>query len=1016
MNGTSPQEPRRRRRWRLWLAVLGFVSMLAGVGYGVVTDEIATSRHQARFFSRLDRELTYQVERGPSDAIRFPSAGPYDQRLGYVQIPSIAGPLAANGFPISAQARVSARYFDLARRGVFPIYHEKTQTGLVIQDERDRPLYESLFPERVFRRYEDIPAVVTQMLLYIENRELLDPPPTRNPAVEWRRFGNAVLSMFLKYFEKDQSVPGGSTLATQIEKYRHSPEGRTSTGKEKLQQMASASLRAYLDGQDTREARRRVVLDYVNSVPLAAAPGFGEVNGIGDGLWAWFGANVKRTSALLRGVGGPGELTAEQRAQQALALKQVLGLFLAQRRPSHYLASSPDALDRFADTYLLLLANDGIVPVELADQARAVKLEVLRNAPARSPGSFVERKAVNAIRTRLLATLGLPTLYDLDRFDLTVHATLDRPAQEAVTRGLLELRDPAVAQAAGIVGPKMLERGDPSKLIYSFTLYERVGTENRLRVQTDNYDQPLDINEGVKLELGSTAKLRTLVTYLEIIAALHGRFAGLGPADLAKVPVEPLDRLTQWAVDYLHDASDRSLRAMLEAAMDREYSASPAEWFFTGGGREQFVNFDKNDDDQVLTVREGIRNSVNLVFIRLMRDVVRYYMFHVPGSTATVLQDVKSPERRAYLEKFADQEGSAFLIRFYKKYEGKAPAEVLESFLGGIRPAPRSMTMAFRATHPKAGIDAYRAFMQERFPASDLDESDFEKLYETYDPAKFSLADQGYLIHVHPLELWLVDYLLAHPKATREKALDASRNERVAVYKWLFSAHRKKGQDRRIRTLLEVEAFLEIQHAWARLGYPFETLVPSYATAIGVSADKPAALAELMGILLADGMRYPLTRIEKLHFASGTPYETVADRVPGDGERVLAPEIATVARNALQDVVEHGTARRISGTFHNADGSPMPMGGKTGTGDNRYETFGRGGNLISSRVVNRTATFVFFIGDRFFGTLTAHVPGPEAGGYVFTSALPVTVLKALAPAVTPILTAPVADDHTKPAS
>ena len=44
--------------------------------------------------------------------------------------------------------------------------------------------------------------------------------------------------------------------------------------------------------------------------------------------------------------------------------------------------------------------------------------------------------------------------------------------------------------------------------------------------------------------------------------------------------------------------------------------------------------------------------------------------------------------------------------------------------------------------------------------------------------------------------------------------------------------------------------------------------------------------------------------------------------------------------------------------------------------------FGHGGGLISSRVVDRTATFVFFLGDRFFGTVTAYVPGPDAERFI----------------------------------
>jgi len=79
------------------------------------------------------------------------------------------------------------------------------------------------------------------------------------------------------------------------------------------------------------------------------------------------------------------------------------------------------------------------------------------------------------------------------------------------------------------------------------------------------------------------------------------------------------------------------------------------------------------------------------------------------------------------------------------------------------------------------------------------------------------------------------------------------------------------------------------------------------------------------------------------------------------------------------------------------------VGGKTGTGDHRYDTYGSGGRLIQSRVVNRAATFVFEIDGRFFGTVTAYVPGREAARFQFTSALPVRLLGLLLPALAPIL-------------
>ena len=58
---------------------------------------------------------------------------------------------------------------------------------------------------------------------------------------------------------------------------------------------------------------------------------------------------------------------------------------------------------------------------------------------------------------------------------------------------------------------------------------------------------------------------------------------------------------------------------------------------------------------------------------------------------------------------------------------------------------------------------------------------------------------------------------------------------------------------------------------------------------------------------------------------------------------------------------------------------------------------------MSSEAVNRSATVVFFIGERLFGNLTIFVQGPEAEGYSFTSSLPAQLLKALAPALQPLM-------------
>ncbi len=164
-----------------------------------------------------------------------------------------------------------------------------------------------------------------------------------------------------------------------------------------------------------------------------------------------------------------------------------------------------------------------------------------------------------------------------------------------------------------------------------------------------------------------------------------------------------------------------------------------------------------------------------------------------------------------------------------------------------------------------------------------------------------------------------------------------------------------------------------------------------------------------MGIIINDGRRLPTRRIDTVRFAADTPYETAFAVRPAEGEQVMAPEVAQALRGALSDVVESGTARRLAGAFRLADGTELVLGGKTGTGDNRIVVKGRAGLAM-----NRTATFVFYLGPRHFGTLTAYVIGPDAASYRFTSGLPVQILKSMGPLLLPHLEATGADGCLPP--
>lgn len=993
--------PRKKPRKRIFLFL---VLLLLAVAVGVLVGrELMSSDLQAPHLAKLAKDVKFSVEPGVSPSIRFPTTGPYDERLGYARLPDFIGRLTNNGFEVERQARFSSRLVELTDFGLFPAYREKTQAGLTVYDCNDQPIYATRHPERQYSSFEAIPRVLVESLLFIENRELLDSRyPHRNPALQGARLGRAVLDKMIQLVYPSHSVPGGSTLATQIEKYRHSADGQTLTVKDKLRQMASASVRAYLGGEDTLAARRQIVLDYLNSVPLAAAPGVGEVYGIGDGLWAWFGLDFDTVNEAV------GAITPESGGAQAAALyKRALSLLISQRRPSFYLGSDHEELEALTDTYLGLMADAGVISGAVRDAALKAKLDFVETRAAGEAPSFVAHKATTAVRTRLSSLLGVNRLYDLDRLDLSAKSTLHTETQSAVTEILQQLKDPDYAKAAGLYGERLLNQADPSRVIYSLNLYE-LGAHGALaRVQADNLDQPFDINQGTKLDLGSTAKLRTLVNYLQIVSRLHERLSPLSRDELRKLAVDRHDRLTQWAVEYLSGAPDKSLMPMLEAAMARKYSASPGEAFATGGGLLTFANFQKEDDGKILDLWDATRNSVNLVFIRLMRDIVRYYEFQVPGSSAKLLEDRGDPNRRAYLVRFADREGREFINRFWRKYRGKNSQDMMEALLGEVRPTPKRLAAVYRYVEPEASPAQFSEFLEARLKNFEsYDDEDVQKLYDGYGPDRYSLSDRGYIARIHPLELWLVNYLRHHPGATYDQVIKASADERVAVYDWLFKTSRKNAQDKRIRGLLEVEAFLEMHKDWKKLGYPFDSLVPSYATAIGSSADRPAALAELMGIIVNNGARLPPVSVRELHFAAGTPYETLLRRAPLAGEQLLKPEVTEVVRRALINVAERGTAKRLNRALVQEDGTVVPIGGKTGTGDHRYDTYGKHGQLLSSRVVNRSAVFAFFIGDRFFGTITAFVPGKEAANYVFTSGLPVQLLKHLLPTLKPLIEAP----------
>ena len=109
-----------------------------------------------------------------------------------------------------------------------------------------------------------------------------------------------------------------------------------------------------------------------------------------------------------------------------------------------------------------------------------------------------------------------------------------------------------------------------------------------------------------------------------------------------------------------------ALQPFLDKAMERKYSGSPYEAFFTGGGLHHFENFDKQENEHIFEVRDALRNSNNLTFIRLMRDLASYHRARLAYDANDVLDNPANPTRRQMLQEIADEESRVALRRAYQ--------------------------------------------------------------------------------------------------------------------------------------------------------------------------------------------------------------------------------------------------------------------------------------------------------------------------------------------------------------
>ena len=224
------------------------------------------------------------------------------------------------------------------------------------------------------------------------------------------------------------------------------------------------------------------------------------------------------------------------------------------------------------------------------------------------------------------------------------------------------------------------------------------------------------------------------------------------------------------------------------------------------------------DDGRQPTVREAHTGSINLPFVRIMRDVVRHTIYQGP-TTSPGSRGRDDPRRQEYLARFADREGPGFLRRFWEQVprqearrDPRGPAR---------RPAPRRRPpvrgvpyLSPEGHAPGAGRVPQRAPRRQG-----VLRAEHRQALRPQRPRGLRPGRPGLRGAIHPLQLWLAAYLQNKPDATWADAVRDSAEAPGGLP--LAVPHPPKGaKDSRIYTMLELEALWTSTGA-GRGGLPF---------------------------------------------------------------------------------------------------------------------------------------------------------------------------------------------------
>ncbi|MCP3850694.1 MAG: hypothetical protein GY694_10730 [Gammaproteobacteria bacterium] len=957
------------------------------------------------------------------------------QRDGIVYYPQLFDVLNDIGFQVDQETHLelTPQAEKLLDMGIIPFnhYQGKAFSGLKITDRYDKTIYQYQHPNQ-FKDFKHVHPFVLKALLVWENDKLRqrvfdkeEEGAELNYLIEGPRIIKSV-SEYVQYkVTGEGAYSGGSTLMTTLEKITNTPGGRTQSVTDKLNQMIGAGLHLY--GNDSKGSRendevKSALVDFLNTVPMAGGPRShsGELYGFGASYYAWFGHTIDELNE---------QLESRDSLVRSQVFKNICSLIVSIRRPSDLLRS-PDLINRQANLLLSRLNRKKLLNSALFVKSRSLKpaWDPQKNNPnqldyamhreassARNQYAYLMRQAVAKKSGKKEAKkINLQTV---DAMSVAIEITTDAQL-EANIRSVLDDMYTEVAQQSPFVQGRTkgllhsLTPEELKKIKYGAVVLE-IDKNQKWKILANTDTQSKDVYNPAKqgrFQWGSTAKLRVLVNYLTIVhdeaiklqqELMYQKLAKVsGLSSMTKNTIHEqrnifkdykgssvtIKRLLAY---YIEKHPNASMEMILNWAMSRRISANPEQKFLTGESWHQFHNYQKSDDKKNPNLWQMTTQSINLSFVRLMRDVVDYYIDQSGFDKIAILTDKKNPVRKKILEKAIQIEEDSYQdgLNFFVEL-------IQDSFARDVAlNVAESQTESYKKITNFEIISKAREIVKVISHADD--ESVHNEVFKKYDLKKFKhLASWFKRISFYEKRWLLARVRLQHSTSS---SLVSEDEKRIIKQTSQWFRTNKFWKKNTLYTHMERKAFAQgITPAWKKLGYPF-TVSPSYAVVLGSSGDTPMSLVELAGTLLNNGLHEKnVSAIDRIVLAPDSEFETRFKR-KREQERLIPEAVAVVASKAMQGVLKKGTA--VFASRHPLMKYVDSVGAKTGTGDNRH-------NQVA---VNRSAAVLstFDMGEeqsKYAICITMSVTEGDIERYRFTSKVPVRILARIADHLSPVFT------------